>query len=158
MHIFTKRKFAAALIMLAFPVAIPTAASAAGIGHSFFMRGSVVRMENGTSTVCIGKTDGARVGQVLDVVRVTTGQGTKGVPAFRREDVGSPRKPVDGAALRCDRTPAWSHQTNGSTDISARWHEAASPDNPSGVADERARRSGSTLPRPAASVTALGRC
>ena len=91
MHILTKRTFAAALVMLALPVAIPTAATAAGIGHSFFMRGSVVGMENGTPTICIGKADGAKVGQVLDVVRVTTGQGTKGVPAFRREDVGSIR-------------------------------------------------------------------
>ena len=94
MHIFTKPAFAAALIMLALTVASPTAATAAGIGHSFFMRGSVVGMENGTPSICIGKADGAKVGQVLDAVRVTTGQGTKGVPAFRREDIGSKRLPL----------------------------------------------------------------
>ena len=89
MHIVTKRTFAAALIMLALPVAIPTAATAAGIGHSFFMRGSVVGMENGTPTICIGKADGATADQVLDVYRVKAGPGPKG--GFTRTNVGSIR-------------------------------------------------------------------
>jgi hypothetical protein len=88
MHIFTKRSLTAALIMMAAPLAIPTAANAAGIGHSFFMRGSVVDMADGKATICIGKADGAKVGQTLDVVRVTTTAGIKGTSQFRRSDVG----------------------------------------------------------------------
>ena len=90
-NIFTKRTAAAALMMLASPIAIPTAANAAGMGHSFFMRGSVVDMTNGTPTICIGKADGAKVGQTLDVVRVTSLPGAKGGTSFRRDDVSQIR-------------------------------------------------------------------
>jgi hypothetical protein len=89
MHIFAKRSLTAALIMLAVPAAIPAAANAAGIGHSFFMRGSVVDMTNGVPTICIGKADGATTGQVLDVYRVKAGPGPKG--GFTRINVGSVR-------------------------------------------------------------------
>ena len=91
MRIFTKRMFAAALIILALPVAIPTAATAAGMGHTFIMRGSVVGMTDGKATICIGKADGAKVGQTLEVVRVETlpFPGGKSGTTFRRRDVGS---------------------------------------------------------------------
>ncbi len=89
MPIFTKRTFATALIMLALPTGFPTAALAAGIGHTLFMRGSVVDMTGGVPTICIGKADGALAGQVLDVYRVTAVQGMKA--AFFRKHVGSIR-------------------------------------------------------------------
>lgn len=81
----------AALVMAATPIALPTAANAAGIGHSFFMRGQIVDMTGGVPTVCVGRSDGAKVGQTLDVVRVTTIPGTRGGSSFRREDVGKVR-------------------------------------------------------------------
>lgn len=91
MNIFTKRTFAAALIMMTAPIALPAGANAQGMSHTFFMRGSVVGMESGVPTICIGKADGARAGQILDVVRVTTLPGTRGGQAFRRDNVGSVR-------------------------------------------------------------------
>ena len=65
-------------------------ALATGIGHSFFMRGSIVGTDTTGTVVCVGKADGAIVGQVLDVYRVTTTPGpSKGMgPGFRRELVG----------------------------------------------------------------------
>lgn len=42
---------------------------ALGIGHSFFMRGEIVRVDAGGAVVCLGKVDGAHEGQVLEVYR-----------------------------------------------------------------------------------------
>lgn len=65
-------------------------ALAAGIGHSFFMRGSIVDSDTTGKVVCIGKADGARVGQTLDVYRVEISPGpNRGAgPNYRREYVG----------------------------------------------------------------------
>lgn len=60
---------------------------AQGIAHTFFMRGSIVAADRDGTIVCIGRADGAKVGQTLDVYQVTTNPGpSKGV--FRRELVG----------------------------------------------------------------------
>lgn len=91
MSIFTKRTFAAALIMSALPTGMPIAATAAGIGHSVIMRGSVVEVTNGKPTICVGKADGAKVGQTHDVIRMTTLAGARGGFGFRRDDVGQIR-------------------------------------------------------------------
>lgn len=40
---------------------------AQGVGHTFFMRGKIVRMDAGGSVACLGKADGAQVGQILEV-------------------------------------------------------------------------------------------
>ena len=90
MRVFTKRTLAA-LIMLASPIGLPTAATAAGIGHSFIMRGSVVDVTDGKPTICVGKADGAKVGQTLDVIRMTTVPGARGGAGFRRENIGQIR-------------------------------------------------------------------
>ncbi len=65
-------------------------ALAQGIGHTLMMRGQVVDMTDNVATLCIGKADGAQVGQVLDVARaVAVSPPPKSTgPAFRREDVG----------------------------------------------------------------------
>lgn len=44
---------------------------AQGIGHSFFMRGKIVRMDAGGTVACLGKADRAKVGQVLEVYHAT---------------------------------------------------------------------------------------
>ncbi|QJU58260.1 hypothetical protein HL653_11085 [Sphingomonas sp. AP4-R1] len=44
---------------------------AQGIGHTFFMRGKIVRMDAGGSVACLGKADGAQVGQILEVYHAT---------------------------------------------------------------------------------------
>ncbi|MDX3910609.1 MAG: hypothetical protein QHC67_12435 [Sphingobium sp.] len=44
---------------------------AQGIGHSFFMRGKIVRMDAGCTVACLGKANGAQVGQILEVYHAT---------------------------------------------------------------------------------------
>lgn len=63
---------------------------AQGIGHSLFMRGSIVGQDAQGTIVCIGKSDGAEVGQTLEVYRVVTHPGpSKGVaPTFHRQLIG----------------------------------------------------------------------
>ncbi len=85
-----KKKITLALAGIALLAATPSLAQ--GIGHSFFMRGSIVDTDATGTVVCVGKADGATVGQVLDVYRVTTPPGpssSKGTgPIYRRELVG----------------------------------------------------------------------
>lgn len=59
--------------------------------HSFMMRGQVLEAKGGTLVLCVGKQDGAEVGQVLEVVRhVRTSSGSKKAnPRYRRDDVGT---------------------------------------------------------------------
>ena len=61
--------------------------------HSHIMQGQVLAVDENTLTVCIGKRDGAKVGQVLVVVRhVQQSSSPKSNgPGFRREEVGSAR-------------------------------------------------------------------
>jgi|TARA_R110000782_G_scaffold259575_1_gene350208 hypothetical protein len=70
-------------------------AGAQGIGHTWFMRGSIVGADESGPVVCIGKTDGADVGQVLEVyrnVRVPGARAYKGAgPSYRRRFVGRVR-------------------------------------------------------------------
>lgn len=78
-------------IALATAALLALPAAAQGIGHTLFMRGSVVDMTNGVATLCVGRADGAAPGQVLDVVRVTAVPGAKGLQTFRRDKVGKVR-------------------------------------------------------------------
>lgn len=83
-----KKKITIALAGLAMLGATPTFAQ--GIGHSFFMRGSIVGKDSTGTVVCVGKADGATVGQVLEVYRVETTPGPSKTPGagFRRVAVG----------------------------------------------------------------------
>lgn len=66
---------------------------AQGIGHRLFMRGVVVGADGQGQIVCIGKADGAKEKQVLDVYRITATAGpSKGAGAgFKRDLVGHVR-------------------------------------------------------------------
>src|SRR3546814_19405470 len=83
-----KKKITIALAGLAVLGAAPTYAQ--GIGHSFFMRGSIVGKDTTGTVVCVGKADGATVGQVLEVYRVESTTGPSKTPGagFRRVAVG----------------------------------------------------------------------
>lgn len=61
-----------------------------GIGHTFFMRGSIVSDANGQLVACVGKADSARAGQELSVYRTIASGGPRAT-IFRREKVGSVR-------------------------------------------------------------------
>lgn len=66
---------------------------AQGIGHTWFMRGSIVGTDTTGTIVCIGKADGAEVGQTLEVYRVVNHPGpNKGLgPTFHRQAIGHVR-------------------------------------------------------------------
>lgn len=81
-----RKSVIAALAGVAMLSATPVLAQ--GIGHSFFMKGSIVANDSNGTVVCIGKADGAEVGQTLTVYRVKTASGGKGAQAFRRDRVG----------------------------------------------------------------------
>lgn len=61
--------------------------------HRLVMQGQVLSMDGNTLTVCVGDEEGAKVGQVLDVVRHVprTGAPKATGPSYRREPVGSAR-------------------------------------------------------------------
>ncbi|WP_426258859.1 hypothetical protein [Sphingomonas sp. DC1600-2] len=58
------------LVLAALALASATPVLAQGIGHTFFMRGSIIDADASGRVVCIGRADGAAVGQVLEVYRV----------------------------------------------------------------------------------------
>jgi hypothetical protein len=65
---------------------------AQGIGHTWFMRGTVVAVDKTGTVVCIGKADGAEVGQTLDVVRAVYHPGpSKAGTGYHRQNVGHVR-------------------------------------------------------------------
>lgn len=61
--------------------------------HEVLMRGQILEADAGSLVVCVGKQDGAEVGQVLNVIRHTraTHEHKSLAPSFRREAVGSVR-------------------------------------------------------------------
>jgi len=82
-----KKTVLAALAGIALLSATPVLAQ--GIGHTFFMRGSIVDTDKTGTVICIGKADGAEVGQSLEVYRVKAAPGPgKGGPSYRRDLVG----------------------------------------------------------------------
>lgn len=87
-----KTKIALAMAGIAMLASVP--AAAAGIGHTLFMRGSIVAEQTEGKVVCIGSEDGATVGQVLDVYRVVQHPGPSGKgagPTFHRQPAGHVR-------------------------------------------------------------------
>ena len=60
------------------------------VRHGWVMRGQVLALDNGVATVCIGTSDGAKVGQVLEVQHITpkpSGNSHASV-TFTRTDAG----------------------------------------------------------------------
>lgn len=92
-------KFLPAILTAAALALVPASAFAQpgeshspGIGHSVFMRGTVVRAAGDDLVVCIGSADGAEAGQELTVYRVSEQpHGPKGPPIFQRTQVGTVR-------------------------------------------------------------------
>ena len=80
-----------AALMLVGAVAGSAAAGETSFKHSFMMRGQILEADSGSVVLCIGKQDGAEVGQVLQVIRhVRASVGGKNPsPRYRREDVGT---------------------------------------------------------------------
>ena len=53
----------------AFLLTVGVAAMAQGLGHTWFMRGSIVGIDYHGPVVCVGRADGAEGGQVFDAYR-----------------------------------------------------------------------------------------
>jgi hypothetical protein len=82
-----KKSVIAALAGVAMLSATPVLAQ--GIGHAWFMKGSIVAKDSNGTVICIGKADGAEVGQTLEVYRVKQAPGPgKSPPTYRRDLVG----------------------------------------------------------------------
>lgn len=86
-----RRLFTPLILLLA--LAGSAHAAEGGFKHEVVMRGQILESDAGSLVVCVGKQDGAQVGQMLDVVRHTrvTGTPKKAGPRYQREAVGSVR-------------------------------------------------------------------
>jgi hypothetical protein len=84
-----KNLFAPLLIGAALFSATPVLAQ--GTGHTWIMRGQVIAVEPNDLVICIGKSDGAQPGQVLDVYRAEyhPHNPKANMPAYKRVKVGT---------------------------------------------------------------------
>jgi len=83
-----KRLLFVALMMIGlFAVVSCAAMSPKQAYHSIVMKGSIIHTTDVGVYLCIGKKDGATVGQELDVYKITfTGQPK--TPSFKKENIG----------------------------------------------------------------------
>jgi len=81
----------AIMLLLTGTMIASASAGESSFQHRYVMRGQVLEAEAGNVVVCVGKEDGAEVGQVLDVVRHvrTAARGKSIAPRYRRDDVGA---------------------------------------------------------------------
>ena len=81
------------LCFLMFALAGTAHAEEPGFRHEYLMRGHVLEADAGVLVVCVGTSDGAQVGQELDVIHHerVTGSPKKPGPRKRRETVGRVR-------------------------------------------------------------------
>jgi len=79
------------IAVLASCVATAGCASSGGVRHGWIMRGQVLALDDGVATVCVGSSDGAKVGQVLVVRHITTTPATRGSVLVKSRDVGQVR-------------------------------------------------------------------
>jgi|GEM_PF-197664 len=61
--------------------------------HEYIMRGKILEIDDGSPVLCVGKRDGARVGQELEVIRHERAslRPKQTGPRFRRTKVGTVR-------------------------------------------------------------------
>lgn len=86
-----RRRPLLAALVLAGMLAGTAWAGEASFKHEYMMRGQILEVETASVVVCVGKKDGAEVGQVLAVVRhvpASPHSKTAG-PRFRSEEVGT---------------------------------------------------------------------
>ena len=86
----SKRMWMVVFLAMAVAVVGATPSDAASTYHKYFMKGSIVEASDEGIYLCIGSEDGAKAGQVLDVVRISrnTSGAPKGGARFKREHVG----------------------------------------------------------------------
>ncbi|MEO8383829.1 MAG: hypothetical protein ABI583_01195 [Betaproteobacteria bacterium] len=84
--IVTDRRFALAAVSLV--IALSGCATTSPAYHQYVMRGSVLSIDDKSLVVCVGERDGAKVGQVLEVVRHILVNAPKGPSTFRSQSIG----------------------------------------------------------------------
>lgn len=87
----TRRRPLLAVLVFLGMLAGPAWAGESSFKHAYMMRGQILEIETASVVICVGKKDGAEVGQVLDVVRhvPTSPHAKNSGPRFRRESVGT---------------------------------------------------------------------
>ena len=84
MRLAAKSWWVAGVLALGLTACVP-----GGVRHGLFMRGQVLALDGEVVSVCIGTRDGAKLGEELDVQRITTKPGPpKSGPTFVRTEVG----------------------------------------------------------------------
>jgi hypothetical protein len=86
------KTIAVSLLSILAVVMITSCAALEPARHEYFMRGQVLEMVDGNPYLCIGKAEGAQVGQVYSVVRFerTSAHGPKpSLPHYRRRVTAS---------------------------------------------------------------------
>jgi hypothetical protein len=81
------------LALAAFAPVLAVGGEQPSLHHRYLMKGSIVEVTSGEVYLCVGRSDGAEAGQVLDVVRVSripSGPKAGGV-GFIRKPVGKVR-------------------------------------------------------------------
>lgn len=78
-----------AIFILSF-IALSGCATTSPTYHRYLMQGQILSVDGSTLTICIGDRDGAKVGQLLDVVRHVQRPSSpkSSTPIFAREEVG----------------------------------------------------------------------
>lgn len=61
------------------------------VRHGLFMKGSILETYDSEVYLCIGKKDGAKAGQELDVIKITSSGNPKSGLMFKREQTGKVR-------------------------------------------------------------------
>ena len=82
----SKRIWTAALLAIAVVTFGAVPSQAASVYHKVFMKGSIIESSEEGIYLCIGSEDGAKSGQVLDVMRVSkvSGGSSKAGAKFKR--------------------------------------------------------------------------
>lgn len=92
MHCHRMIRLALASIALTAVLATSAQAGEGALRHKYTMRGQVFVIDNNSLIVCVGESDGAKIGQVLDVVRHVQLHAHKdSVRKFRRTEIGKVR-------------------------------------------------------------------
>ena len=81
-------------LALVLSVAVTGCATNSPANHKYLMQGQVLSVTGDSLVVCIGKQDGAKVGDELSIVRhviLPSGSGKMPGPGFRRDPVGTAR-------------------------------------------------------------------
>ncbi len=86
-----KRIWMVALLAISVAAIGAAPSSAESTYHKYLMKGSIIESSEEGIYLCIGTADGAKTGQVLDVVRTSraTSGAPKGGAKFKREKVGA---------------------------------------------------------------------